>query len=99
VAATVLIWTFGEMFLFPAMAAYATDIAPARRRGEYMGLVQMAMSLAFAVGPWAGTAVLSKFGGRTLWLASFGLGLLATAMMLRLPDDAPAHTAPVTRPV
>lgn len=99
VAATVVIWTFGEMFLFPSLAAYVTDIAPKSRRGEYMGLTQMAISLAFAVGPWAGTAVLARFGGRTLWLASFALGLLATAMMLRLPDEAPAHTAPVTRPV
>lgn len=99
VTATVVVWTFGEMFFFPAMAAYATDIAPAARRGEYMGLTQMAMSLAFAIGPWAGTAVLSEFGGRTLWLGAFAVGLVATGMMLRMPDDAPAHAAPVIRPV
>jgi predicted MFS family arabinose efflux permease len=99
VAMTVVIWTFGEMFLFPSLAAYVTDIAPRSRRGEYMGLTQMAMSLAFAIGPWAGTAVLEKFGGRTLWLASFALGLAATSMMLRLKEDAPTHTAPVARPV
>jgi MFS family permease len=97
VAATVVIWTFGEMFLFPSLAAYVTDIAPKSRRGEYMGLTQMAISLGFAIGPLVGTAVLERFGGRALWLASFALGLLATAMMLRLPDEAPAHTAPVTR--
>lgn len=90
VTATVIVWTFGEMFFFPAMAAYATDIAPASRRGEYMGLTQMAMSLAFAIGPWAGTAVLGAFGGKTLWLGAFAIGLVATGMMLRLPDDAPA---------
>jgi predicted MFS family arabinose efflux permease len=94
VAATVVVWTFGEMFLFPSLAAYVTDIAPRSRRGEYMGLTQMAISLAFALGPLAGTAVLEKFGGRTLWLASFALGLLATAMMSRLPEEAP-----VTRPI
>jgi MFS family permease len=98
VAATVVVWTFGEMFLFPSLAAYVTDIAPKARRGEYMGLTQMAMSLAFAVAPWAGTAVLDKFGGRTLWLASFALGLLATAMMLRLKEEAPAHTVPAVTP-
>jgi predicted MFS family arabinose efflux permease len=90
VAATVVVWTFGEMFFFPAMAAYATDIAPAARRGEYMGLTQMAMSAAFAIGPWAGTAVLGEFGGRTLWLGAFAIGLVATGMMLRMPDAAPA---------
>jgi MFS family permease len=63
-----------------------------------MGLTQMAISLAFAIGPLAGTAVLEKFGGRTLWLASFALGLLATAMMLRLPEEAPAGAVPTTSP-
>jgi MFS family permease len=82
------------MFFFPAMAAYATDIAPASRRGEYMGMTQMAMSLAFAIGPWAGTAVLGAFGGKTLWLGAFAIGLVSTVMMLRLPDDAPAVAAP-----
>jgi MFS family permease len=99
VAATVVIWTFGEMFLFPSLAAYVTDIAPKSRRGEYMGLTQMAISLGFAIGPLVGTTVLERFGGRALWLAALALGLAATAMMLRLPEEAPAHTAPVTRPV
>jgi MFS family permease len=94
VTATVVVWTFGEMFFFPAMAAYATDIAPASRRGEYMGMTQMAMSLAFAIGPWAGTAVLGAFGGKALWLGAFAIGLVSTVMMLRLPDDAPAVAAP-----
>ena len=91
VAATVVIWTFGEMFFFPGMAAYVTDIAPASRRGEYMGLAGMSMNLGFAVGPWAGTTVLDRFGGKTLWLGAFALGLVATAMMMRLTDEAPAH--------
>jgi MFS family permease len=99
VAATVVIWTFGEMFLFPSLAAYVTDIAPKSRRGEYMGLTQMAISLGFAIGPLVGTTVLERFGGRALWLAALALGLAATAMMLRLPEEAPTQAAPVTRPV
>jgi MFS family permease len=98
VAATVIVWTFGEMFLFPSLAAYVTDVAPKSRRGEYMGLTQMAMSLAFAVGPWAGTAVLERFGGKTLWLGSFAFGLLGTAMMLRLKEEAPAREAAAATP-
>jgi MFS family permease len=95
VAATVVVWTFGEMFLFPALAAWVTEIAPPPRRGEYMGLTQMAMSLGFAVGPWAGTAVLERFGGRTLWLGCLALGLGSTGMMLRLPEErrAPGSSA------
>ena len=50
-AATVVLWTFGEMLFFPASAAYATDIAPDARRGEYSGLYTMTFSLAFAHRP------------------------------------------------
>jgi len=99
VAATVVIWTFGEMFLFPSLAAYVTDIAPASRRGEYMGLTQMAISLAFAIGPWAGTTVLERYGGRTLWLAAFVCGLVGTGMLLRLKEGTAARADPVARPV
>jgi predicted MFS family arabinose efflux permease len=64
-----------------------------------MGLTQMAMSLGFAVGPWAGTAVLERFGGNTLWLGCFALGIAATAMMLRLPEDASVRSKPAGVPV
>jgi MFS family permease len=86
------------MFLFPALAAYVSEIAPAARRGEYMGLTQMAMSLGFAVGPWAGTAVLERFGGNTLWLGCFVLGTVATAMMLRLPEERTAPSVAAATP-
>ena len=85
-AGTVVVWTFGEMLFFPASAAYATDIAPDERRGEYSGLYTMVFSVAFAVGPWAGTAVLERLGARILWGSTFVLGLIAAAMFLRLPE-------------
>jgi predicted MFS family arabinose efflux permease len=98
-AATVVLWTFGEMLFFPASAAYATDIAPDSRRGEYSGLYTMVFSVAFAIGPWAGTIVLERFGARILWGSTFVLGLIAGALFLRLPEPA-AHraTPPQTLP-
>jgi predicted MFS family arabinose efflux permease len=88
----VVIWTFGEMVLIPSMSAYAADIAPANRRGAYMGLYSMAFNLAFAVGPWLGTEILQRAGSRVLWAAMFGLGLLSTALMARVAERAP-HAA------
>ncbi len=88
-AATVVVWTFGEMLFFPASAAYATDIAPDARRGEYSGLYTMTFSIAFGVGPWAGTVVLGRLGARVLWGLTFLLGTLAAAMFVRLPE--PRH--------
>jgi predicted MFS family arabinose efflux permease len=84
VAATVVVWTFGEMLIFPGMADYLTDIAPPSRRGEYMGLSQMMMGLAFTLGPWAGLQVMAHWGSHALWLLMLALGLTAAAMMARL---------------
>jgi predicted MFS family arabinose efflux permease len=93
IAATVVIWTFGEMFFFPSMAAYLTDIAPASHRGEYMGLSQMVMGLAFMVGPWGGMLILARFGGKTLWGTMFLLGLGAAFIMARL--EQPEHAVEI----
>jgi len=90
VAATVVVWTFGEMLFFPAVAAYIADVAPERRRGEYMGISQMSFGLAFMLGPWAGTAILDRFGAKTVWGATFLCGRLAAALLARLPE--PRHT-------
>ena len=83
-AATVVVWTFGEMLIFPGMADYLTDIAPVERRGEYMGLSQMMMGLAFMVGPWGGLQILASFGPRALWLLMLAFGLVAALLMLRV---------------
>lgn len=93
-AATVVLWTFGEMLFFPASAAYATDAAPENRRGEYSGLYTMVFSLAFAIGPWAGTVALERFGARVLWALTFVLGAVAAGMFLRLPEPAVHRAEP-----
>lgn len=91
-AATVVVWTFGEMILFPGSSAYVADIAPPARRGEYLGVYSMSFGLSFTVAPWLGISVLERFGGRTLWGATFVLGLIAAALMTRLPEAPPAVT-------
>lgn len=83
-AATVVVWTFAEMILFPGSSAYVADLAPAKKRGEYMGLYTMGFSVAFAVGPGIGALVYEKFGGLTLWTASFVTGCISALMMARL---------------
>ena len=82
VLVTVVLWTFGEMMLFPAMAAYLGDIAPAAQRGAYMGAYSMSLSLALTFGPWAGTQILATWGPTTLWLIMFGFGALAAGLMV-----------------
>ncbi|MBX2990869.1 MAG: MFS transporter [Bacteroidetes bacterium] len=80
-AATVVVWTFGEMIFLPTSATYMSEIAPAERRGEYMGLYQMMFSLAFALSALVGTAILDQFGATTLWTATLVAGLVSAGMM------------------
>ena len=77
----VVIWTFGEMILMPGSSAYAAEIAPPERRGEYMGLYTMSFNIAFAVGPWLGASILGRWGVTTVWGAAFVSGCISTLMM------------------
>src|SRR5580693_3769607 len=83
VFAAVVIWTFGEMILMPGSSAYAAEIAPPERRGEYMGLYTMSFNVAFAVGPWLGASILGKWGATTVWGTAFVSGCISTLMMSR----------------
>jgi MFS family permease len=89
VVATVVVWTFGEMLLFPAMSAHLAEIAPEHRRGAYMGAYSMSLSIALTLGPWMGTQLLSVFGPVVVWTVMFALGALAALLMT--PGATRAH--------
>jgi MFS family permease len=84
VAATVLVWTAGEMILFPTCSAYVAEIAPAERRGEYMGYYGMAFGLGFSLGPWLGSLAFERWGGRVLWGLCLPVGLASVLLFGRL---------------
>jgi MFS family permease len=88
VYAAVVVWTFGEMILLPGSAAYVAEIAPGGRRGEYMGLYTMSFNIAFAFGPWAGAAILQRWGAQALWGAAFVSGCISTLLMSRIGSKA-----------
>jgi MFS family permease len=81
---TIIIWTFGEMIVFPASAAYISEIAPAKKRGEYMGFYQMSFSISFMAGPWLGSIVLENYGSFSLWIGAFAFCVASAIMMLNL---------------
>lgn len=85
---TIIIWTFGEMIFFPVTAAYASEVAPSKRRGEYMGYFQMTFSFAFSAGPWLGTVVYEKYGSAVLWSCTFVMGLLTAFLMLFVKEKS-----------
>lgn len=88
---SVVVWTFGEIVLFPGLNAAVADLAPEARRGEYMGLYMTSFNLAFAIGPWAGTAVLERWGGPVLWAGAFLASLVSAILLAR--TRATAHAA------
>jgi MFS family permease len=95
IVATVIVWTFGEMILFPSTAAYVSELAPPARRGEYMGFYSMTFGIGFSLGPWAGLTVLENAGARTLWLACLAVGTVSTLLLARIRTESqPAVAVP-----
>jgi predicted MFS family arabinose efflux permease len=93
IVVAMMVWTFGEMLLFPQASAYVAEIAPPARRGQYMGAYSLAFSFAFAVAPWAGTSAYARYGGRTLWLGVFAVGVVSAAMMIQVRTDTQSEPA------
>jgi MFS family permease len=85
-AITVVIWTFGEMILLPASAAYVSDIAPREQSGAYMGLYTMGFSVSLAIGPWLGTQALESRGPAAVWIGAFCCGCATAMMTWYLPE-------------
>jgi MFS family permease len=91
IAITIVIWTFGEMIIFPISAAYVSEVAPKKKMGEYMGFYQMTFSVAFMLGPWLGTEIFEHLGSVNLWIFTFLLGTLSAFMMLKIADKSEAY--------
>lgn len=84
-AATIVLWTVGEMIILPASAAFVSDIAPREQSGAYMGLFTMGFSVALAIGPWLGTQTLERFGSAPVWIGAFCCGCITAVMVWRMP--------------
>lgn len=73
-AFTVIIWSIGEMLVFPLVAGFIANRATDQNRGKYMGLFTFSFALSFVVGPIAGSWVYDSFGADTLWYISGVVG-------------------------
>lgn len=87
---TVLVWTVGEMLVFPIVSSAVADRAPEASRGSYMGILNLSFAAAFVVGPLAGTWVYENLGPQTLWYACGALGFLLWAGFHAVAVLAPA---------
>ena len=61
-AASMMILTVGEVFVWPAVPTIASQLAPVGRDGFYQGIVNSASTLGKMIGPFIGGVVVDQYG-------------------------------------
>jgi MFS family permease len=74
-AATVVVWTVGEVIGAAIGPSVVADLAPTDLRGRYQGVFGFAFATASLVAPLAGGAVYQHLGSTVLWLGAAVLSL------------------------
>lgn len=92
----VVVWTFGEMILLPALSDAVASLAPPERRGGYMGLLSFTYSVGLAFGPAIGLQAYAHLGPRAMWGGCFGLGMLSVLLAARIASPKPSRSAATT---
>jgi len=81
-AATVVVWTLGEMISSPVASSYGVQLAPEQYRGRYLGLFMMMWSLGMVIGPPLGTLAF-EHNPAAVWIACGALGITSALLMMR----------------
>lgn len=86
------------MALYPtAASALLADVAPPARRGEFLGFFGAAGSIAMALGPITGVALMTRLGFTGLFEAAAASALVALLLTLTVRETRPvASHAPFT---
>jgi predicted MFS family arabinose efflux permease len=77
VCLTVIIWTVGEMLVFPFVVTFIAGRSSEINRGIFMGMYNISFSLAVVFGPLIGTGIYDYWGPDMLWYGCGVLGLFA----------------------
>ncbi len=83
-AATVLIWTLGEIAFNAVGPALVADLAPAHLRGRYNGVFGTSFGAAAFVAPIVGTITLQRLGEGWLWAGCLLASVIAGSAILLL---------------
>lgn len=81
-AATVVIWTVGEMMYSPIGGTLAAALSPTYGRGSYQGALSLCMALAALLGPVAAGFAAERAGSTWVWVGCLVAGLAAAAVAL-----------------
>ena len=89
-AASVVIWTLGEMVIAPVSTVLVADMAPETMRGRYMAVFGLTWGIGYGLGPTLGGAVMDNLGGRYIWYLALILGSIAAAAFLLMGRFVPS---------
>lgn len=83
-----MIWTTGEMLVFPALATIVSDLAPAAMQGKYQGVYSLAFSVGLVLGPAGGSYLAEHSGWPALWAAVSALALGSAFILFVMGDHS-----------
>lgn len=75
---SMILMTFGEMYIFPFSNSFALSRAPKGHEGRYMAFFTMSFSLAHIGSSKTGMEIIAHFGYKTNWIVMGTFGLIAT---------------------
>jgi predicted MFS family arabinose efflux permease len=84
---SLVIWTLGEILLYPPLTAMVMGRAEQGRSGHYLGVYHGIFSFALLVGPAIGGTVYAVWSPEALWVGCGLLGVLA-AILIAIPESS-----------
>ncbi|MFF8413069.1 MDR family MFS transporter [Streptomyces omiyaensis] len=81
-AASIVVWTLGEIGNTPTSFALVARISPAHLRGRYQGLYQVAWTGSAVVAPLVGGWVIHTWGAAPLWAGCLAVAVAAAGAQL-----------------
>lgn len=81
-AAVVVVWTAGEVALFPLCNTLVANLAPTQLRGRYQGLYFVAWSIANVIGPPLGQELYARWGASGWSLLPFSCAAIACGALM-----------------
>ncbi|GEN82156.1 putative MFS-type transporter YttB [Sporosarcina luteola] len=88
---SMVILTFGEMIVWPAIPTIASQLAPKGRDGFYQGIVNSAATIGRMIGPFAGGVLVEIYGMKIMLLLL--TSLMAITIVSTLLYDRPLRTS------
>ncbi len=81
VVVSVVIWTFGEMILFPSATSYIAELAT-HKKGTSMGIFNAGNNIAILLAPIVGMGTLNLVGAPVFWLIAGAWGVLSAGVYM-----------------